>query len=345
LNRYSTIIVVSILMATLVFNAGSILAKSKSEKIITKAIGKAVEGKWGDICIAAISTKKNFSDFTTAYNNTKCLPIIPGPVEPPTCKPNEHLDNNSKCVPNVTPAPGNSSIVCAAGDFSGTAVHDAMVKAGCGVTLGLGDLTYKSDLAAFKSQHFTKCIIGNHDAEENGNAKIYAEALAYCGNSWWLKVGKTTVFFGLNTNAKSLTPQLDATTSLLHNATFMDGIKNVYFVSHKPICSTPPNSHHPLESTPVQLCSPLLDAVPAGVRITFINGHNHVMAETLGINDLNGGTYITAGGGGRSHYSCGVDDIWKFCNNSDYGFLKLVIDNNNGNVVDNFYSTGGKKLN
>jgi len=342
--RYSTIIVVSILALALVFNTGSIYAKSKSEKTITKAIGKAVEGKWGDICIAAISTKNNLSDFATAYNNTKCLPIVPQPPEPPTCKPSEHLENG-KCVPNVTPSPGNSTTVCATGDISGTAVHDAMVKGGCGVTLGLGDLTYASTLAAFKSQHFTKCVIGNHDAEENGSPQIYQEALAYCGNSWWLKPNNNTIFFGLNTNAKSLTPQLDATTSLLNNATLMHGVKNVYFVSHKPICSTPPNSHHPLESKPVQLCNPLIDAVPNGIRLNFINGHNHVMAETMGIEDLAGGVYVTAGGGGKSHYTCGVDDIWKFCNNSDYGYLKLIIDNNNGQVVSNFYSVKGVKLN
>jgi hypothetical protein len=45
----------------------------------------------------------------------------------------------------------------------------------------------------------------------------------------------------------------------------------------------------------------------------------------MGQGIVNGDKHFISGGGGRSHYSCSENTQWTFCNDSDYGYLKLEI--------------------
>lgn len=330
------LILTLILAPALTFESFSKSKDSKAKDAIVKAIGKSVEGKWSKIDEASYSLFG--SNVTiTPYNKTGSGPVVPPP--PPQCKTGEHLDGG-KCIPNVVPSDGNSTIVCLVGDISGSAVNDAMVKAGCQAKIGLGDLTYKDTLAAFKSQGFNKCDIGNHDSDENAKGKgIVKEAKAYCGDTWWLKVGQGTLFVGLNTNG-NLDTQLGTVQGWLMNDTLMAGVTNVHITSHKAICDTPPKSHHP--ELLMTLCNSIAAYVPAMVTLSWENGHNHVYAET------SDGLIKTIGTGERSHYDCGTGmgktHQWIYCNNKDFGFLKYKIDNIKGDTVASFISTSGKVI-
>jgi hypothetical protein len=55
----------------------------------------------------------------------------------------------------------------------------------------------------------------------------------------------------------------------------------------------------------------------------------------------NDGTLIQAGAGGRSHYDCGTNAVWTFCNNAVYGYLLVTIDNNSGDITTQFINTNG----
>jgi hypothetical protein len=137
-------------------------AKSKSEKSITKAIGRAVEGNWKTIDMVNIS-KVNDNSTITVYNKTVVV------VTPPSPPPNP--------PPNPPPTPtGNVSKVCLVGDLSGSTVPNMMK--GCNLKIGLGDLGYASDLSYFKGLKFDRCVPGNHDSIEDGSSAIQAEALA-----------------------------------------------------------------------------------------------------------------------------------------------------------------------
>jgi hypothetical protein len=333
-----TVIGIALIASVGALGAQNVLAKSKDSKAkdaFIKAYSKSVEGKWSKIAESSYSIFGSNATITP-YNKTKATPVPP--IPPPSCKTGEHLENG-KCILDVIPSDGNSSIVCLVGDISGTAVNDAMVKAGCQAKIGLGDLTYKSDLSAFKSQGFTKCDIGNHDAEEDGSAALEKESIAYCNDTWWLKVGQSTLFIGLNTNG-NLDVQLGTIQGWLMDSQFMSGITSVHITSHKAICDTPPNSHH--KELLMELCNSITAYVPGIVKLYWENGHNHVYAET------SDGLIKTIGTGGRSHYDCGTGmgktHDWTYCNNKDYGFLKYKIDNISGDTVGNFISTSGKVI-
>ena len=104
---------------------------------------------------------------------------------------------------------------------------------------------------------------------------------------------------GFNTNG-NLDTQLGTAQGLVTNPTFMQGIKDLFILSHKP-CFTSPNSHHPVESKVKTLCDSLAHYIPTGIKVYYIAGHNHQMASTVD------GLKFISGGGGRSHYSCGTD--------------------------------------
>jgi hypothetical protein len=352
LNRIACILLVSAIITAMIASTSiqpmsyvNVYAKSKDSKAkdaIIKVIGKSVEGKWSKIDEASYSLFGSNATITP-YNKTESGPIVPPP--PPQCKTGEHLDGG-KCVPNIIPSDGNSTIVCMVGDIEGTGVRDAMVKAGCEAVVALGDLTYGDTLAAFTKNYggnqfqVIKCDIGNHDSDENAKGKdIVKQAKAYCGDTWWLKVGQSTLFMGINTNG-NLDTQLGTIQGWLMNETLMAGITKVHITSHKAICDTPPKSHHPeLEMT---LCNSITAYVPGIVTLYWENGHNHVYAET------SDGLIKTVGSGERSHYDCGTGmgktHDWTYCNNKDYGFLKYKIDNIKGDTISNFISTSGKVI-
>ena len=249
-------------------------------------------------------------------NNSICLPLCLAFLL--TC---------STVVLSVYAQPATNTTIDLVGDISGTAIRDSIKERNPDLVVALGDLGYKSSLSTFKKDYGIfnlKCLVGNHDsAEDSGGAPIVKEAPAYCGDWWNVKIGNAAMLFGFNTNG-DLNKQLEAAKKVP-----LQGIKNVFIVSHKP-CYTSPNSHHPVEPNVKSFCDSFASSIPAGIKVYYIAAHNHQLASTAD------GTKFLSGGGGRSHYDCGTDAVWNFCDNKNYGFLELKIDNNNGNVEANF---------
>lgn len=290
-------------------------AKSKDSKAkdkIIKAIGKAVEGKYSTIKLIQLS-KSNVSGYVIAYNTTKSTPPLPPPNPEPS--------------PQPTPT-GNVSKVAMIGDISGTSVRDLIQKSNPNLVVALGDLGYKSDLSSFKKNYGgsfknLRCVIGNHDATEDGSSALYKEALAYCGDHWSLKIGKSTLLIGMNTNG-DIPSQVSAVKQYLTSDTM---IKTVILLSHK-AGHVPPNSHHPAEAS--NLYKQLEQLIPTSVKLIEIAGHNHVSSSAPSKN------WYQAGAGGKSFYSCGTDAVWTFCDNKSEQYLELTIDNANGNTAAKF---------
>lgn len=285
---------------------------SKAKDAIVKALGKSVEGKYSTIDIM------NYSKFgdnsTVTFWNKTTGPVTPPPPPPP--------------VPIPT---GNTSLVCTVGDFKDGKVIAAMKKDKCNVTIALGDNGYDSDLKLLKSLGFTNCVIGNHDAEEDGSKAIYQEALAYCKDSWYKVAGNgTTILIGINTNgndAKTIT----WITDLLNNLSAK--VKNVIIFSHKG-GHVFKNAHHPAEASAIY--SKVEGAGHINLKIYEVSGHNHNMAESVN------GLWFIAGSGGAKKYTCGTDAQWNFCS-QDTGYLRFTIDGK-GNIASAFYGTSGNKL-
>jgi len=194
---------------------------------------------------------------------------------------------------------------------------------GCNYKIGLGDLGYASDLSYFKGLKFDKCVIGNHDATEDGSSSIYKEALSYCGDHWSLKIGKSSLILGLNTNG-IISDQLKAVNAAISSSGIL---KNIVVVTHKG-GHVPPSSHHPAEAS--SLYSQIEKLIPTGVQLVEVYGHNHVSSSAPSMN------WYQAGAGGKSFYSCGTDSVWTYCDNKSLQYLELTIDNLNGNTVANF---------
>jgi len=213
------------------------------------------------------------------------------------------------------------------GDISGTSIRDLIKEHNPDLVVALGDLGYESTLDTFKKDYGIfnlKCLVGNHDSPEDaGGDPIVKEAQAYCGDWWNVKVGSTTMLFGFNTNG-DLNNQLEAA-----KKTSLQGIKTLIVMTHKP-CYTTPNSHHPVEPNVKAFCDSLASSIPAGIKVYYIAAHNHQLASTID------GTKFLSGGGGRSHYECGTDAVWNFCDNKNFGFLEVAINANNGDIVANF---------
>jgi len=295
-------LLVILVVSLMVVPHSFVQAKSSEEKAIDKALSNV---GYKNVCKLAVTTKTN-NQTQYIYSNSKCNPVIP--PQPPN--------------PPVPPTPaGDKTIVCLIGDLKGSAVPNKMKD--CNYKIGLGDLGYGSDLSYFKSLNFNKCVIGNHDATEDGSSSIYKEALAYCGDHWSLKIASSTLIIGMNTNGDT-TQQLAAVKQYLQSNS---GLKTVILVSHKG-GHVPPNSHHPAEAA--SLYSQLEKSLPSTVTLYEIVGHNHVMSSAPSMN------WYQSGAGGKSHYSCGTDQVWTFCDNSNYGYLELTIDNQNGNTAAKF---------
>jgi len=334
----SLLLVMIVLAPTLTHDIFAKSKDSKAKDAIIKALGKSVEGKYSKI--SEMGYQLFGDNSTVVFWNKTTGPVIP--PKPPTCLPTEHLENG-KCVPNVTPSPTNTTKVVIVGDVSGTAVRDGIAKQNPELVIALGDLGYKSTLSWFKTEYVNKfpnlrCVVGNHEAaSEDGSSSLEKEAKALCKDSWKVKVGNSVLFYGFNTNG-NLDTQLGEAQDVLMDSTYMNGITSVHFVSHKPICSTPPNSHHPLELSKT-FCNNLIQYTPNGVKVYFDNGHNHVLAQTKD------GLTTTSGAGGKSHYDCGTNAVWIFCNNKSNGYLLYTINTINGDTTSKFYDASGKVIN
>jgi predicted phosphodiesterase len=255
------------------------------------------------------------------------------------------------------PAPSNETAkIIGVGDVEcsgdGIKVLNQIKKENPNLALILGDLCYDSSTSNFLSTWGTlgnqlACMIGNHDAEEDGSAALYQAFLEYCGNDYFIK-NANYLIQGLNTNDNTagLQSQSQQFTARLKNATFMEGIDVVIVASHKPICETPPNSHHPIDEDSKSkavneaFCEPIKEAVNPTVKLIFLNGHNHIMAS----GQQNGISYVESGAGGKSHYECGTNNIFTFCNNTKFGYWMIEIEPD-GTIQSGFKDINGGMVN
>lgn len=295
--------------------------EKKALKSIDKALIRATEGKPSTIDLLNIS-RFNDSSTIVVINNTGGVVVVP-PPPPPVCLPNQHVENGM-CVPNEPPT-GNVSKVCLVGDLVGNKVPDMMKNGGCNLKIGLGDLGYGKDLSYFKGLKFDKCVVGNHDAKEDGDSNpVVKEALAYCKDHWWLTIAQgTTIIIGLNTNGDPAV-QLQTVKELLSQNPVLN---TVIIASHK-AGHVPPNSHHPAEAK--SLYASIEALIPSNIKLIEVAGHNHVMSAAH-VNN-----WYQSGAGGKSHYECGTDAVWTFCDNKAVGYLELTVDNKNGDTTAKF---------
>ena len=212
--------------------------------------------------------------------------------------------------------------------------------------VALGDLCYKPDLknftttfGEFKEADKLACVIGNHESGENGNSQILRQALDYCGDHWYLKVANNhTLLIGLNTNGNT-SLQTKWGQSLVTNSSFMNGIKNVMLMAHKP-AHTPPGSDHGPEFLTIQMFSSIIGNISKHIQVFEITAHNHLMAES------SNGQWFVSGAGGRKLYNFTADPTWSFINNKDHGYLQIKINNTDGKVLStNFNDLDGKPIN
>lgn len=149
----------------------------------------------------------------------------------------------------------------------------------------LGDLCYKSDLKVFNATygHFKEgnrlaCLIGNHDSIEDGSKKHINSTQEYCGDHWYRKIANdTALLLGLNTNGDTKS-QTKLGQSLVTNSTLMKGIKNIFFVVHKPAHS-PPESHHPARNSTIEMLFGIESNASKSIDVYEIAAHNYLLAE------------------------------------------------------------------
>jgi hypothetical protein len=242
---------------------------------------------------------------------------------PEPCPVGTHLENGV-CVPDPQPPqPTNVTKIALVGDLSGSTILNKIKSAKVDNAFILGDY-YQSSASGINSYlgqvkqiaPVVNCLLGNHEASnEDGNSQVEQATLAQCGDHWSLTIGKVG-FIGFNSNGN-----LDA-----NAITIPTNVDSIVIMSHKPCQSTPPNSHHPLESSVVKFCNDLKQKIDSNVKLYFVNGHNHVSSNNADK------TIFTSGGGGRSHYTCGTSSEWPFCNNQKYGYLEMDIDKNTGDI-------------
>ena len=248
--------------------------------------------------------------------------------------------------PQPVPAPTPNATefkYIAVGDIhdtsSGKLVFNQVKASNPDLVYGLGDLnTYDSDdgtwfLSSYGSLgNILLCQLGNHDENKPKIEK-------YCGENanYMKKLGKFLIF-GINTEG-NLTKQATEITTLLKNPSFMTGITDVFFNSHK-FYATPPNNSHKTESDVKAMYDKINAAVPATVQDEYyVAAHNHFMAHGI----INGDDHFISGAGGRDHYQCETTTTWTFCNDSSYGFLEFIL-KTDGSVKAQFIDYNGKVL-
>ena len=310
--------------------------------------------KFSNVCTVQITTKDD-NESRVVYekpNSEACKFKQTEPEIPPVNETQPPVVNETvpPVVTNETippaPAPTDQTKtmkVVMVGDIesgsSGTAVFNQIKKQNATNIIILGDLGYDSNLNWFKSTYGTlgnkiNCVIGNHDAAEDGSSSIEKEAAQYCSEYYYIKKNHV-LFLAFNTNG-DLTKQAAAGSVLLSNKDFMNGITSVHIMSHKP-CAVPPNAHHPVEAKVKTFCDIIKSKIPGGVKPYYDQAHNHVLSSSTD------GTYKTTGAGGKSHYTCGTSPDFNFCDNSHYGFLVYTI-KSDGITTSQFIDSRGEIL-
>ena len=294
------------------------------------------EAKLSAVFVPPVNDTYVFSVEARDNNGSSTLKPIVANVGVNECPKGTHLENGV-CVPDVIVPAENTTNIILVGDLSGTSVISAAVKANPELFVALGDIFYGNDLSKYNTLvksvfSDSRCVIGNHDSDEDGIGAIIQQAIDICGSGVWVVELPHTLLVGFNSNGDI--PSIINTVESI-NYTQYD---NVVIVSHKP-SFTSPNSHHPVSQAPdVKKVSDAIASSAVGKNIIDISAHNHQMAGTLD------GSKFVSGAGGRSHYVCNTDATWIFCNNQKYGYLELIIDNDSGHIKKQFVDTSGQVL-
>ena len=258
-----------------------------------------------------------------------------------------HSNNiNSTVFPISKINDSSITVINAVGDLEcSKKLHDQLKTDNLTLFIALGDLCYMRDLknftttySDFKKENKLACLIGYHDAEENGNSKITKEAREYCGDHWYIKVANnSTLVIGFNTNGNT-SLQTNWGQSLVTNSTLMKGIKNVMLLAHKP-AHTPPGSDHKADGPTLEMFSAITSNISKSIQVYEIAAHNHLMAKS------SNGLWFISGAGGRSLYNYTPDPARSFVNNKEYGYLQIKINNTNGIVLStHFHGLDGKVI-
>ena len=297
--------------------------EAQDDKQAITALGVLVNVK-GSIVTPPVETHCEGNE---VWNGEKCV-----------CKDGYHQDETEACVINTPPPQPLKDIkAVVVGDVydgtSGKAVYEQIKKQNADYVFVLGDIYNKVDW--FKASYGSLgdkmwCVIGNHDADnEDGSAEVEKVMLEFCVNSYWIKYGGN-LFLLYNTNDNQNT-LIDGTKKVFSNSTITNGVKNVFVLGHKG-CQVPPNSHHPAGEIKA-LCDYLKSNI--SVKAYYITAHNHVYSENKDK------TIIQTGAGGKSHYTCGTNVEFPYCNNSSYGFVLLNIKADGSAVTSSFIDYNG----
>jgi hypothetical protein len=319
---------------------------------ITNIVNNLIAGKEIPVTVHVNVTQTNQ---TTPVNQTTQIPVCktdevynstdkecvakPVPVINQTKPP--VVNETKPPIPTPTPVEAKAFSFIVVGDVekstAGTAVFNQIKAQNPDYIFVLGDMGY-GDFEWFKSSYGSLgdkmyCMLGNHDALEDGTAALQKAALDYCGYSYWLKES-STLFMVYNTNGDFNT-QLTGTDKVFKNSTIMNGVKNIHIMSHK-ACAVPPNSHHPLEIK--GFCDALKAKIPAGIKVYYDQAHNHVYSESADK------SYKQIGTGGKSHYTCPTTQTsaW-YCDNAHYGFVKYTV-KADGTTTSSFIDYTGKMI-
>lgn len=290
---------------------------------------------------------------------TNQTPPTPIPQPPPVTNQTPPVVNDTEPAPQPIPTPQPTPTptpqptpeptttdkkIIITGDVdntnSGNAVLAQIKTQNPDNVIVLGDLGYDSDLKWFKSSYGQfgnklLCVIGNHDAPEDGSSSIYAEAKEFCSTSFYSVKVNTAMFVGFDTSGDLVT-QLSQAKKIFADPKIIEGVKNVHILTHKP-CAVPDGSQHNVESKVKTFCDGINAAVPNTIKVYYDSAHNHNLAQSADKQ------YTTSGAGGRSHYGCIESTAWPFCNDSSYGFLIYTI-KPDGTTLSQFVDYNGRVL-
>jgi hypothetical protein len=199
----------------------------------------------------------------------------------------------------------------------------------------LGDLTYSSNFTFFNEKYryvfsFLKCTVGNHDLRFE-NKSLGNLIFDMCGENWLAKV-KNTIIIGYNSEGNFSRQAIWAYRNI--NNSIFSGIDQAYLVGHRP-CSLVVNE----TNSNYKFCQYMKSKIPISVNFGYISAHIHILSHT--IDDKLNPVWIV-GGGGAKHQSCDKP-IWIYCNDIDFGFLSISIDDNNKSKI-NFINSDGKTI-
>lgn len=286
--------------------------------------------KWIALSVALVTVALSIT-FNFQWIENHITNIIQKPDKPP--KPIPIPDDDTQPEPTPTPVEQDKNIIMV-GDVSGSTVYNAIKKENADWVVVLGDWYGKQSwLESSYGSLGNKfaCVVGNHEAaNEDGSSSLEKAALKLCGNDYYVIINHV-LFVGLNSNGdlKGQAAKLDK----LITTDFLKDITSVHIMTHKP-CKVPPNSHHGVEIS--TFCKDIASIFSKFQQKVFYNsGHNHVMSSSAD------GTYKQTGAGGKSHYTCGTNTEFTFCNNKNYGYLKYTI-KEDGTTTWAFYDTNGE---